>query len=73
MFTDLTMRVAGEIFTSEESEPAIASSFEDRNRERGDAKILYKFIMGGGLGDPKQHEDTLKRLMDQISGINLGV
>lgn len=67
------MRVAGEIFTAEENEPAIASSFEDRNRERGDAKILYKFIMEGGLGDPKQHGDTLKRLMDQISGINLGV
>ena len=67
------MRVAGEVFIAEENEPAIASSYEDRNRERGDAKILYKFIRGGGLGDPKQHEDTLKRLLDQISGVNLGV
>jgi hypothetical protein len=31
------MRVAGEVFTAEENEPAIASSYEDRNRERGDA------------------------------------
>lgn len=43
------------------------------NAPTGCVRILYKFIMGGGLGDPKQHEDTLKRLLDQISGVNLGV
>jgi hypothetical protein len=67
----IVMRIAGEVFTSDDNEPALASSYEDRNRERGEAKILYKFIMEGGLGDPKQHQNTLKQLLDQISGVNL--
>ena len=65
------MRLAGDVFVVEESDPAIASSYEDRNRERNEARILYKFIMEGGLGDPSKHQETLKQLQDQISGVNL--
>jgi hypothetical protein len=67
----LVMRVAGEVFVGGESEPAMVASYEDRNRERNEARILYKFIMEGGLGDPTKHQDTLKQLQDQISGVNL--
>ena len=51
----------------------IASSYEDRQRERQEAQILYKFIRSGGLGDPNspQNQETLKQLYDQISGQGL--
>ena len=65
------MRLAGEVFTAEENDPALASSYEDRTRQREEAKILYKMIMQGELGDPGQHKDTLKKLQDQISGVGL--
>ncbi len=65
------MRLAGEVFEASENDPAIASSYEDRTRHRQEAKILYDMIMKGELGDPKMHQDTLKRLQDQISGIEL--
>lgn len=63
------MRLAGEVFSADENDSAVASSYEDRLRYRQEAKILYDMIMKGDLGDPKLHQDTLKRLQDQISGI----
>jgi hypothetical protein len=65
------MRLAGEVFTAEENDPALASSYEDRTRQREEAKILYKMIMQGELGDPAQHREMLKKLQDQISGVGL--
>lgn len=65
------MRLAGEVFTAEENDPALASSYEDRTRQREEAKILYKMIMRGELGDPTQHKETLLQLQNQISGIGL--
>jgi len=65
------MRLAGEVFTAEENDPALASSYEDRTRQREEAKILYKMIMQGELGDPAQHKETLMKLQDQISGVGL--
>ena len=63
------MRFAGEVFTAEENDPAIASNYEDRARHREEAKILYNMIMKGELGDPSKYADTLKELQDQISGL----
>ena len=65
------MRLAGEVFTAEENDPALASSYEDRTRQREEAKILYKMIMQGELGDPAQHKETLLQLQNQISGVGL--
>jgi hypothetical protein len=65
------MRLAGEVFTAEENDPALASSYEDRVRQREEARILYKMIMQGELGDPAQHKETLMKLQDQISGVGL--
>jgi hypothetical protein len=65
------MRLAGEVFTAEENDPALASSYEDRTRQREEARILYKMIMQGELGDPAQHKETLMKLQDQISGAGL--
>lgn len=65
------MRFAGEMFGAEENAPAIASTYEDRVREREEARILHKMILNGGLGDPNQHKETLRKLEDQISGIGL--
>lgn len=65
------MRLAGEVFQSGESYPMVASSYDDRLRHRREAEILYKAIIKGELGDPRDYEDTLKRLQDQISGVDL--
>jgi hypothetical protein len=65
------MRFAGEAFTTEESNPAIASSYDDFVRQREEAKTLYKMIMQGELGNPAQHQETLRKLQDQISGVGL--
>lgn len=65
------MRLAGDAFSANEDEAAIASSYEDRIRHRNEAKILYDMIMKGELGDPNLHQDTLKQLQNQISGIEL--
>lgn len=65
------MRFAGESFTAEENDPAIATDYGDRARQREEAKILYKMIIEGALGDPAQHKETLMKLQDQISGIGL--
>lgn len=64
--TDVTMLVPGD-------GSLMASSYEDRQRDRQDAKILYDFIKSGGLGDPnsQQNQDTMKKLLDQISGQGL--
>ena len=65
------MRFAGETFTAEENDPAIAADYGDRVRQREEARILYKMIMEGALGDPAQHKETLIKLQDQISGVGL--
>lgn len=63
------MRFAGTF--EQEPDDYLVASYDDRNRHRNEASILYKFIMGGGLGDPRNHQDTLKRLQDQMSGVRL--
>jgi len=68
---ELPVRFAGEMFGAEENAPAIASTFEDMKREREEARILHKMILEGGLGDPNQHRETLRKLEDQISGVGL--
>jgi len=49
----------------------VASAYEDRLRQREEAKIIYKMIMKGELGDPSKYTETLKELQNQISGIGL--
>jgi hypothetical protein len=65
------MRFAGELPQAIDRDPTIASDYADRLRHRQEAKILYDMIIKGELGDPKQYQDQLKRLMDQISGVDL--
>ena len=68
------MRFAGDTFTGDDDSMVASSySYEDRMRDRQDAKILYDFIRTGGLGDPNspQNQDTMKKLLDQISGQGL--
>ena len=63
------MRFAGTF--EQESDDYLVASYDDRNRHRNEASTLYKFIMGGGLGDPRNYQDALKRLQDRISGVRL--
>lgn len=65
------MRFAGESMSVEGGNPMIASTYEDRLRHREEAKILYRMIMKGELGDPSKYTETLKELQNQISGIGL--
>ena len=64
------MRFAGKTFTVEDNNFAVAS-YDDYVRQREEAKIIYNMIMRGELGDPAQHQETLKQLQNQISGIGL--
>lgn len=65
------MRFAGDVVSTEPVSSLIASDYEDRKRHREEARILYNMILKGELGDPSMHKDTLKRLQNQISGIEL--
>lgn len=66
------MRFAGDVSAGDKSDTSIAADYGDRIRQREEAKILYKMIMDGALGDPLQHKETLMKLQDQISGVRLG-
>jgi hypothetical protein len=65
------MRFAGDAIANEPISSLVASDYEDRKRHREEARILYDMILKGELGDPSMHKDTLKRLQNQISGIEL--
>jgi hypothetical protein len=62
------MRFAGSVPLSKD-ENLVASDYEDRQRHRQEARIIYDMIMKGEIPNPG--EDTMKRLMDQISGVKL--
>jgi hypothetical protein len=63
------MRIAGSVFSADENDSAIASDYGDRIRHREEARIIYDMILKGEIPNPG--EDTMKRLMDQISGVKL--
>lgn len=65
------MRFAGDVGAVEPVTSMVASDYEDRKRHRQEARILYDMIQKGELGDPSMHQDTLKKLLDQISGIQV--
>ena len=44
---------------------------EDRSRHREEARLIYDMIRKGEIPNPG--EDTVKQLMDQISGVVKGV
>lgn len=62
------MRLAGSIF-SDADETTLASDYQDRQRNRNEARIIYDMILKGEIPNPG--EETMKRLQDQISGIEL--
>lgn len=64
--TDVSMLVPGD-------GSLMASSYEDRQRDRQDAQILYRAIKAGELGDPNspQLQDAMKQLLDQVNGQGL--
>lgn len=62
------MRLAGSIF-SDADETTLASDYQDRQRHRNEARIIYDMILKGEIPNPG--EETMKRLQDQISGIEL--
>lgn len=62
------MRLAGSIF-SDAGETMLASDYQDRQRYRNEARIIYDMILKGEIPNPG--EETMKRLQDQISGIEL--
>ena len=47
----------------------VASDYQDRQRHRQEARLIYDMILKGEIPNPG--EDTMKRLMDQISGVKL--
>jgi hypothetical protein len=63
------MRIAGSIFNTDKNDSTIASDYDDRLRHREEARIIYEMIMKGDIPNPG--EATMKKLMDQISGIEL--
>lgn len=63
------MRIAGSIFNTDRNNSTIASDYDDRLRHREEARIIYEMIMKGDIPNPG--EATMKKLMDQISGIKL--
>ncbi len=65
------MRFAGDVGEIQPVDSLVAMDYEDRKRHREEARILYDMILKGELGDPSMHQDTLKRLQNQISGIKL--
>lgn len=48
---------------------AVAMTPEDRARHREEARLIYDMIRKGEIPNPG--EGTMKRLMDQISGVVL--
>lgn len=62
------MRFAGSVF-SDAGETTLASDYQDRQRNRNEARIIYDMILKGEIPNPG--EETMKRLMDQISGVEL--
>ena len=62
------MRFAGSIPLGKD-ESFVASEYQDRQRHRPEARIIYDMILKGEIPNPG--EDTMKRLMDQISGVKL--
>ena len=62
------MRIAGSIPLGKD-ESLVASDYQDRQRHRQEARIIYDMILKGEIPNPG--EDTMKRLMDQISGVKL--
>ena len=48
---------------------AVAMDYAERNRHREEAKLIYDMIRKGEIPNPG--EETMKHLMDQISGIRL--
>lgn len=66
--TQRSVRLAGEVFQNDDGD-LIASDYQDRQRHRQEARLIYDMIMKGEIPNPG--EDTMKKLMDQISGIEL--
>ena len=66
--TQRSVRLAGEVFQNDDGD-LIASDYQDRQRHREEARLIYDMIMKGEIPNPG--EDTMKRLMDQISGVDL--
>lgn len=66
--THKLVRLAGEVFKAGDGD-LIASDYQDRQRHRDEARIIYEMIRKGEIPNPG--EDTMKQLMDQISGIKL--
>ena len=66
--TQRSVRLAGEVFQNDDGD-LIASDYQDRQRHRQEARLIYDMIMKGEIPNPG--EDTMKQLMDQISGIKL--
>ena len=66
--TQRSVRLAGEVFQNDDGD-LIASDYQDRQRHRQEARLIYDMIMKGEIPNPG--EDTMKKLMDQISGIDL--
>lgn len=66
--TQRSVRLAGEVFQNDDGD-LIASDYQDRQRHRQEARLIYDMIMKGEIPNPG--EDTMKRLMDQISGVDL--
>lgn len=48
---------------------AVAMTPDERSRHREEARLIYDMIRKGDIPNPG--EDTMKRLMDQISGVKL--
>lgn len=62
------MRLAGAIFSNGD-ETTLASDYQDRQRHRNEARLIYDMILKGEIPNPG--EETMKQLQDQISGIEL--
>lgn len=63
-----SMRLAGAIFSNGD-ETTLASDYQDRQRHRNEARLIYDMILKGEIPNPG--EETMKQLQDQISGIEL--
>jgi hypothetical protein len=54
-------------YLSNMTSPPVAMTPEERSRHRNEAQVIYKMIERGEIPNPG--EETMKRLLDQISGV----